>query len=102
MFFNYCAPCHGRDATGRGPVSPSLKTRTTDLTRLTQNNGGTFPAARVKEAISGGARVPAHGTKDMPVWGPLFRYLGSGTEGEVSVRIESLTRYIESLQVPAR
>lgn len=99
MFLNYCAPCHGRGGTGSGPVSPALKARTTDLTMLAKRNNGEFPAERVKATIRGDLLVVAHGSKDMPVWGPLFRYLGGGSHAEVTVRVDNLTRYIESLQV---
>jgi mono/diheme cytochrome c family protein len=98
MYMNYCAACHGRDGTGSGPVSPALKTRTTDLTRLAQRNHGKFPAERVKATLRGDLLVTAHGSKDMPVWGLLFSYLGGGTHAEVTVRIDSLARYIESIQ----
>jgi hypothetical protein len=38
----------------------------------------------------------------MPVWGPAFRYMGSGSRAEVDVRIDNLTRYLEALQAPAQ
>ena len=99
MYLNYCASCHGRDGTGSGPVSPALKARTTDLTTLAKRNNGEFPVERVKATIRGDLLVVAHGPKDMPVWGPWFRYLGGGSHAEATVRIDNLTRYIESLQV---
>lgn len=99
MFLSYCASCHGRDGSGSGPVSPALKARATDLTTLAKRNNGVFPAERVKATIRGDLLVVAHGSKDMPVWGPLFRYLGGGSHAEATVRVDSLTRYIESLQV---
>ncbi|HUJ48999.1 MAG TPA: c-type cytochrome [Bryobacteraceae bacterium] len=99
MYLDYCAPCHGRDGTGSGPVSPALKVRTTDLTTLAKRNNGVYPAERVRATISGDLLVVAHGSKDMPVWGPAFRYLGGGSRAEVTVRVDSLTRYIQSLQV---
>jgi len=98
MYLNYCASCHGRDGTGTGPVSPALKARATDLTTLAARNHGEFPAERVKATIRGDLLVAGHGSKDMPVWGPLFRYLGGGSHAEVTVRIDNLTRYIQSLQ----
>ncbi len=102
MFLSYCASCHGRDGKGAGPVVPALKRPATDLTALAKRNAGKFPDARVKSTIRGDLLVGAHGSKDMPVWGPLFRYLGGGSRAEVDVRIENLTRYIESLQEPIR
>ncbi len=98
MYLNYCAPCHGPDGTGSGPVSPALKARATDLTMLAKRSNGRFPSERVKATIRGDLLVVAHGSKDMPVWGPLFRYLGGGSHAEVTVRVDNLTRYIQSLQ----
>jgi mono/diheme cytochrome c family protein len=99
MYLDYCASCHGRDGAGTGPVSPALKARATDLTILARRNNGKFPAERVKATIRGDLLVVTHGPKDMPVWGPWLRYMGSGSHAEVTVRIDNLTRYIESLQV---
>ncbi len=99
MYLDYCASCHGRDGAGSGPVSPALKARTTDLTTLAKRNNGVFPSERVRATIRGDLLVVAHGSKDMPVWGPSFRYLGGGSHAETTVRVDSLTRYIESLQV---
>ncbi|HYL77937.1 MAG TPA: cytochrome c [Bryobacteraceae bacterium] len=98
MYASYCAACHGRDGKGSGPASPAFKTAATDLTQLAKRNKGMFPTGRVKASIRGDLLVVAHGSKDMPVWGPLFRYVGSGTQAEVEVRINNLTKYIESLQ----
>jgi mono/diheme cytochrome c family protein len=102
MFLNYCASCHGRDGTGSGPTSTALRARTTNLTTLAERNGGKFPAERVKATIRGDLLVLAHGSKDMPVWGPVLRYLGGGSRAEANVRIDNLTRYIESLQASER
>ncbi|MBZ5611888.1 MAG: cytochrome c [Acidobacteriia bacterium] len=102
MYLSYCASCHGRDARGAGPVVPALKRPAPDLTTLAKRNAGKFPSARVKATIRGEQMVTAHGSKDMPVWGPLFRYLGGGSRAEVNVRIDNLTRYIESLQEAGR
>src|ERR1019366_9156892 len=42
MYSNYCAPCHGADGKGNGPVAPQLKQPATDLTVLAKNNGGKY------------------------------------------------------------
>jgi len=102
MFRNYCASCHGPDGTGSGPTSTALRARATNLTTLAERNGGKFPAERVKATIRGDLLVLAHGSKDMPVWGPVFLYLGGGSRAEANVRIDNLTRYIESLQSSER
>lgn len=101
MYLSYCAACHGRDGRGDGPAVAALKTPAQDLTSLAKANNGKFPGERVKASIRGDLLVVAHGSKDMPVWGPLFRYLGGGSRGEVNVRIDNLTRYIQSLQESA-
>jgi len=89
MFAVYCSSCHGRSAQGgSGP----------DLTTLAKRNKGQFPAAMVKEIIRGEARVPAHGAKDMPAWGLVFRYVGSGSKLEVDFLIYNLTEYLRELQ----
>jgi len=100
MYFNYCAACHGRDGRGTGTVAPALKTQPADLSTLAARNNGKFPTDRVKGAIRGDLRIVAHGSKEMPIWGTVFRYLGGGSPGEVEVRIDSLTTYIKSLQQP--
>jgi mono/diheme cytochrome c family protein len=100
-FDSYCAPCHGTTATGDGPVAPGLRSRPPDLTRLAMREGGTFPRERVREFVTGTGRpVPAHGSKGMPVWGPIFRSFES--DARVRARIAGLVAYLESIQLPAQ
>lgn len=98
MYTAYCAVCHGTDGKGGGPAASALKTPPTDLTMLSKNNGGKYPALKVSSSIRGESALPAHGSKDMPVWGTLFWKMSSGHEGEVQQRVANLTQYIESLQ----
>lgn len=98
MYVNYCAVCHGRDGKGGGPAASALKTAPTDLTKLAAGNDGKYPALHVSSVIRGEANLPAHGSKEMPVWGPLFWRMSQGHEGEVQQRIANLNSYIESLQ----
>jgi mono/diheme cytochrome c family protein len=98
MYGSYCAVCHGTEGKGDGPAASALKVPPTNLTTLSQGNGGKFPSLKVSSAIRGDANVPAHGSKDMPVWGSLFRDMSQGHEGEVQQRVNNLTQYIESLQ----
>ena len=99
MFDAYCASCHGTDAKGDGPAASALKMPTTNLTTLTVKNGGTFPAAHVAAVIQGDSMTAAHGSKDMPVWGPIFMSIGGHSQANVQLRIRNLTNYLESLQV---
>jgi len=97
LFQAYCASCHGIDAKGRGPAAPALKTRVPDLTLLSRRNGGRFPEAQVREAIVGGQIVAAHGSREMPIWGPIFHQV-EGDQDWGNVRLENLIKYLASIQ----
>jgi mono/diheme cytochrome c family protein len=99
LFAFYCAPCHGRNGQGSGPVAAALKTAPPDLTRLALGAGGRFPRQRVEAFVTndGHALTPAHGTSDMPVWGPVFRSLDP-SDTMAKVRIANVVDYIESIQ----
>lgn len=98
MYKTYCAVCHGTDGKGAGPAAEALKTPPTDLTMLSKNNGGTYPSMKVAATIRGEATLPAHGSKEMPVWGKLFWSMSGGHEAEVQQRVTNLNSYIESMQ----
>ena len=98
MFTTYCAVCHGMDAKGHGPAAPALKTPPADLTTLTIRNNGKFPELKVYGTIHGDLDMPAHGSRDMPIWGALFQSMSSGNQPEVQLRISNLTKYVESVQ----
>src|SRR5579862_135314 len=71
LFRAYCASCHGVTGTGKGPAASALKAKVPDLTLLSRNNRGEFPAAYVREMITGDKVVSAHGSREMPIWGPI-------------------------------
>ena len=99
LYDAYCAVCHGKDGKGDGPMSKSLKPVTPDLTRIAARNGDKFPLARVQQIISG--EVPAskgHGTRDMPVWGPIFSQV-AWDQDLGRIRVYNLAKFIESWQV---
>ncbi len=99
IFQNYCAPCHGIDGDGRGPVAGALRQAVPDLTMLSQRNGRNFPSDHVKNTITFGEDVliPAHGSKGMPIWGPLFHEI-EFDQDLGNVRVENITSYLESIQ----
>ena len=97
MFKAYCASCHGVDAKGGGPAAPAMKATTPDLTRLSAANKGTFPADHVQTLLEGKG-LTAHGSPEMPVWGPVFRKLDDHSPAKVQQRVHNLTKYIESIQ----
>jgi mono/diheme cytochrome c family protein len=97
MFHSYCAPCHGADGTGSGPAASALKKAPSNLTILSQKNGGKFPAVSIENTIKGEAGATAHGSRDMPVWGDLFNDMRGG-KMVGDLRIKNLADYIQSLQ----
>jgi mono/diheme cytochrome c family protein len=98
MFGEYCAVCHGKDAKGGGPAADALKKRPADLTQLSRKNGGKFPELQVMNFITGDEVVAAHGSRDMPVWGQLFRSLSPNNQEMVRLRAANLMEYVKSLQ----
>jgi mono/diheme cytochrome c family protein len=98
MYVNYCAPCHGADARGRGPVAPALKTPPVDLTVLSKLNHGKFPDAHVVTVLQLGAETPSHGTIEMPVWGPILGKMNVSNPQDRLLRISNLSRYLETIQ----
>ena len=100
-----CAVCHGSTGKGNGPYQDMLKRSPPDLTTLARRNGGILPANRLYEAIEG-ANVPAHGSRDMPIWGTAFRIQAGeyyadmpyDTAVYVRSRILALVEYINRLQ----
>lgn len=93
----YCATCHGRDAKGGGPAAAALKIPPPDLTVLARRQNGVFPAVEVETIIRGGTARAAHGSDEMPVWGPIFRALDP-SDARVKGRIANLVSYIASIQ----
>jgi mono/diheme cytochrome c family protein len=100
-FVRYCSACHGLSGRGDGPAAPALRTPPADLTRIAQRRGGRFPVAEIAALIDGRSSVPAHGSREMPVWGERFGEMGGGgTVGEEVVRgnLLILIEYLQTLQ----
>jgi hypothetical protein len=97
LYRHYCATCHGRNGTGDGPAGRALKVPPSDLTVLARREKGVFPASAVEAVIRGGRTVAAHGSGDMPVWGPIF-YALDPSDAHVKVRIAALLSHIATIQ----
>jgi len=97
-YMQYCASCHGANALGDGPASFILKTPPPDLTTLAKRHGGRFPSEYVSDVLIFGTRFVAHGSADMPIWGPIFSSMENYDELAVRKRIKDLIDYIASLQ----
>jgi len=98
LFRSYCASCHGLNARGAGPVATALKAAVPDLTVLARNNKRQFPSARVRKIIEGDDRIAVHGSREMPVWGPIFHQVEADMDGG-NVRLSNLVEYLQSLQI---
>jgi mono/diheme cytochrome c family protein len=97
VFKLYCAVCHGADGRGNGPAAEALKTRPNDITQLSKQNSGKYPQGRVRDIIVGDTLINAHGTKEMPMWGDVFRSI-SPNEQFTEMRVTNLVIYIQSIQ----
>jgi mono/diheme cytochrome c family protein len=99
LFRTFCASCHGPDGRGNGPVAFALKRPPADLTTIASRNGGVFPRERLIRYITNGEpSTPAHGSKDMPVWGPNLTALAPASNKPVSEHITNIVAYLESIQ----
>lgn len=103
MYERLCASCHGVDGKGHGPVASLIKTGVPDLTRIAWRDGGEFPAEDVHRMIDGRLERPAHGTRDMPVWGWQFYRSENPDDAEERARVDAIIRrlvdYLRSIQI---
>lgn len=103
-FRTYCASCHGEHADGHGAVAQYLTVPPADLTGITERYGE-FPTERVRQIIDGREEVRTHGSRDMPVWGDIFRtpLVPSERTEDPELRssriIDELVHYLQSIQV---
>jgi len=98
MYKQFCAICHGADGKGDGPAASNLKTRPSDLTTLAKRHEGKFPSDYVSTILRFGPGVSAHGSSNMPTWGPIFSIIEKSNEKAVQERIKRLSAYLASLQ----
>jgi mono/diheme cytochrome c family protein len=98
LYVTYCAVCHGKAGGGNGPMASVLKTQVPNLTQIAKRNGSVFPFARVQKIIEGTESIGlGHGTREMPIWGPIFSRVADDRDYG-RVRIYNLTKYLESIQ----
>ena len=98
LYKQFCSACHDADAKGKGPAAANLKTPPADLTTLAKRNGGKFPNDYVADVLQFGKGPSAHGSYDMPLWGPLFQLIDKSNEQAVKQRIKNLSDYLASVQ----
>jgi len=97
VYLAYCASCHGVEGKGDGPAAEAMKRKPVDLTTIAKNNKGMFPRRTIEDVIVNGGRWKAHGSKEMPTWGPVFR-LADPSENIPTARLQNLLFYLEGIQ----
>lgn len=102
-YINSCAACHGTSGHGDGPLAELLTVEVSDLTKLSANNGGTFPLDDIMRFVDGRSSIRAHG-QDMPVWGERFVAEASNivtryeAEKVAQRRLLALALYLQTVQ----
>lgn len=97
LFMTHCVSCHGVNGKGDGPAGTALKIPPADLTQISSRSGNNFPRAKIRKIIDGESRIiAAHGSRQMPVWGRLFRR--EKPDAEARMQVFALTAYLESIQ----
>lgn len=96
-YMTYCAACHGERLKGAGPAASALKTPPPDLTTLAKRHDGKFPYEYVAGVVRFGKPISAHGSPDMPVWGPIFS-MTDFNEVNIRQRIKNLCEFLASQQ----
>jgi mono/diheme cytochrome c family protein len=93
----YCAACHGKDGKGDGPAAPAMKGPIPDLTTIARRNDGKFDKLAITRQITGvDKRVHAHGSEDMPLWGPIFSSIQGGETA--TLRVRNLAEFLQTMQ----
>ena len=101
LYFNHCAACHGDDAEGSGPVAASMRVTVPNLRTLAQRNGGEFPIDTVRAYVDGRDTLAAHGDRQMPIWGDVFRGADQDADDRtIRRRIAAIVDFISTLQYP--
>jgi hypothetical protein len=80
-------------------VASSLSKAPPDLTGI-EKREGKFSGVRIRMIIAGevgATELAAHGTREMPVWGRVFRFK-RGDRGVADLDVFALTKYIDSIQ----
>lgn len=100
-YMTFCLNCHGEQGRGDGPLNELIRMDPGDLTTLSSENGGTFPANRVEDVIRGtDESVEGHGDREMPVWSTVWAEQSDSDNAEemIDARIAELIAYLVSIQ----
>ena len=97
LYREFCAVCHGVDGTGSGPAADALKVKPSNLTQISRQSNGKFPAMHMQRVVSGDDVVQAHGNRDMPTWGNTFKDI-SANSTFAEMRVNALVDYLKTIQ----
>jgi len=101
FYLRYCGACHGPKGRGDGIAAPIMTPRPPDLTTIAERNGGEFPMGAVIAKIDGRGTMPAHGSRDMPIWGERFEAEASdpaARHAEAHGKLLLIAEYLRSIQ----
>ncbi len=98
MFKQYCAACHGSGRQGPRPRPRRAESSRRRPDHARQAPRRRIPCDYVTNILRFGPGVNAHGSSDMPTWGPIFQYMENYNQSIVQKRIKNLVDYIASLQ----
>lgn len=101
LYLRHCGSCHGPKGRGDGIAAPFITPRPPDLTAIAQRNEGVFPYASVLMKLDGRERVPAHGSREMPIWGERFEAEAddpASRHAEARGKLLLITEHLRELQ----
>jgi mono/diheme cytochrome c family protein len=102
-----CVACHGVGGKGDGYYTKVINAKVPDITTIAKRNGGVFPVEKVMMLIDGREVPPAHGVRQMPIWGIDYSLKSAeiyknfpthDPETYVRVRILALVDYLYLMQ----
>ena len=92
VYNEHCVMCHGASGQGDGEFANQLLKLPPDLTRLTRENGGTFPRLRVEQAITGSGRGEHFS-------GAVPEFADFGANKATPQTLQAIVDYVESIQI---
>lgn len=101
LYQRYCAPCHGREGRGDGPLAGTLEPKPSDLTQFRARLGGSYSLDQLTQVIDGRRTLRVHSTNPMPTWGEAFEKSlreSPYARGMTILQIHDLAAYLDSLQ----
>ncbi len=101
LFQSYCVACHGIGGKGDGPNAAALTPQPADLTTIASRRSGKVSWGEIAKFIDGRTPTPAHGTREMPVWGKRFNSEVADDDVREEITrgdLAALVSYLKSIQ----